>query len=64
MILPKERISDPDIREKAVHMLGRHSPEYVSDYLGMCLGQVRTILRTMPMDRRPGRVLKRERVWE
>jgi hypothetical protein len=59
--LPKERISDPDIREKAIHMLRRHPPEYVSDYLGMCLGQVRTIYRTMPMERKRGRPLKRER---
>jgi hypothetical protein len=56
--LPTEWIFDPYISEKARHMLRRHSPEYVSAYLGMDLRQVHQILKVMPMSGRRGRPAK------
>ena len=41
--LPKAYIWDGAISEKARAMCSRHSDQYISDYLGMAIGQVRSI---------------------
>lgn len=46
--LPKSYLSDPDAMAKARSMCARYSDRYISNYLGMAIGQVTSIRRNLP----------------
>ena len=60
MTRPQRQMMDPDMVEKAVHMLRRHSPEKVAAYLGFPIARIEEIKRRNPGERKRGRPLKRE----
>lgn len=45
MSRPQRQMMDPDMVEKAAHMLRRHDPDFVSRYLGYPLARIEQVDR-------------------